>query len=156
MPFGQAQESVHADDQAQAPVRIFVTQLPQRLDRIGRPLLAHFAIVDDEARLSCGRELDHLEALLRIGDRLIAVRRIAGGQEADLLQTQRLLQLERGAQVRVVDRIEGAAEYPHRIHRGTLPESGCACKAPASSAVSAVIADHASPDGEALDDPVRP
>jgi hypothetical protein len=32
---------------------------------------------------------------LRIGERLIAVRRIAGGQEAYFLQTQRLLQLER-------------------------------------------------------------
>ena len=60
---------------------------------------------------------------MRIGDGLIAVRRIAGGQEADFLEAQRLLQLERRAQVRVVNRIERAAENAHRVHGVTLPES---------------------------------
>ena len=134
VPFGQAQKGVHADDEAQAPVRILVAQLAERLDRIGWAFLAHLAIVDHEPGLAGGRELDHLEPQLRIGDGLIAVRRIARGQESDLLQTQRLLQLECGAQMRVVDRIEGPAEYAHRVHGDTLPESGVPCKAPASSA----------------------
>ena len=58
----------------------------------------------------------HLQAQLRVGNRPVAVRRIAGRQESNLLEPQCLLQLERGAQMRIMDGIEGAAEYAHRIH----------------------------------------
>ena len=44
------------------------------------------------------------------------MRRIAGGEEADFLQAQRLQQFECGAQVAVVDGIEGAAEDTHGVH----------------------------------------
>src|ERR1700679_3426619 len=145
MPLRQAQESVHPDDEAKAAVRILVPQFPQSLDRIRRPLLAHFTIVDYEAGLIGGCELHHAETQLRIGQGLIAVRRIARGQEANFLEAQRLLQLEGGAQVRVVDRIERAAEYSHRVHTATLPESRVACKAPAMPMVRETIEDHGSP-----------
>ncbi len=54
---------------------------------------------------------------------LIAVRRIAGREKADLLEAQRLLQFECGSQVRVVNRIERAAKNAHWVHWVTLPDS---------------------------------
>ena len=42
------------------------------------------------------------------------MRRIAGGQEAHFAELQRLQQLERRAQVPIVDGIERAAEEPER------------------------------------------
>src|ERR1700722_16408007 len=145
MPFRQAQEGVHTDDQAEAAVRILVTQLRQGLDRVGRAGLAHLTIVDDETGLAVGCRLHHLQAQLRIGERLIAVRRIAGREKPNFLQSQRLLQFECGAQMRVVNGIEGSTENAHRVHGATLPDSGVACKAPARAPVSPVTALHASP-----------
>jgi len=46
-------------------------------------LLAHLAVVDHESRLAGRRELHHLQPQLRVGERSIAVRRIAGGEKAD-------------------------------------------------------------------------
>src|SRR6202453_2494841 len=145
MPFRQTQERVHPDDEAKAAVRIFVPQLPERLDGIGRTLFADLAIIDHETRLIGGREFHHFEPQLRIGHGPVAMRRIARGQKANLLEPKRLLQLERRAQVRVMDRIEGAAEDSHRVHTATLPESRVACKAPAMPMVRAMIEDHGSP-----------
>src|SRR5882757_1583054 len=145
MPFRQAQEGIHAYDQTQASVRILVPQLGQRLDRVGRTLFAHLAIVDHETGLVGGRELHHLQPQLRVGEGSIAVRWIAGRKKPYFLQSQRLLQLECGAQMRVVNRIEGSAENTHGVHTGTLPESGVACKAPARPPVREVRALHASP-----------
>src|ERR1700744_642 len=150
VPLRQAQESVHADDQAEAPVRVLMSQFAQGLDRIRRSFLADFAVIDQKARLSGGCQLHHLEPQFCIRDRLIPLGRIAGGQEAGLLQSQRLLQLERRAQMSVVNRIEGTAKNADRIHRLTLPESGPACKAPANAPVSPVITLQASPGAQPL------
>src|ERR1035441_3980348 len=87
------------------------------------PCLTRSALCDHETRLVGGRQLPHLQPQLRIGDRLVAVRRVARGQKPYFLQAQCLLQLERGAQVRVMDGIEGPAEDAHRIHEATLPDS---------------------------------
>ena len=57
MPFRQAQEGVHPDDEAKAAVRIFVPQLRERLDGIGGTLFADLAIIDHKTRLIGGREL---------------------------------------------------------------------------------------------------
>src|SRR5579863_4485441 len=150
MPFWQAQEGIHAHDQTEAPVRILVTQLGQGLDRVGRPLFAHLSIVDHEAGLPGGRQLNHLKPKLCVGQGLVAVRWIAGRKKANLLEPQGLLQFEGGAQMCVVNRVEGAAEDAHGIHVGTLPDSVLACKAPARPPARPVSALHASPGASPL------
>ncbi len=117
-----------------------MAQFAQGFDRVGRTFLAHLAIVDHEPGLTGGGEFAPFAAATARWQRLIAMRRIAGRQEADFLQPQRLLQLERRTQVRVVNRIEGSAENAHGVHRGTLPESSVACKAPAMPAARPVSA----------------
>src|SRR5580704_8084463 len=78
------------------------------------------------------------------------MRRIARRQESDFLQAQGLLQLEGGTQMRVMNRVEGAAEDAHGIHGATLPETLDACKAPARPAANPVTAVLASPGASPL------
>ena len=61
------------------------------------------AIEDEYLR---GRKYD----IEQVGERHVAVRRVAGGHEAHFTEPQRVEQLERGTQVAEVNRVEGAAE----------------------------------------------
>ena len=123
---------------------------PKGLDRIRRARLAHLAIIDGEPRLSGGRRLHHAQPQLRRGERLVAVRRIAGGEEADFLEPQRLHKLERRSQVAVVDGIEGAAENPHGVHRIPCLKRAAVAKRPPCAPVSPVRAVQASPAARPL------
>src|ERR1700733_2022636 len=125
-------------------------QLGKRLHRIGRSFLANLAIVDDESRLPRRRQLHHFQTQFSIRNRLIAMRRIAGRKKANLLQAQRLLQLECRAQMSIVNRVEGTAENAHWVHELTLPDSAPACKAPANAPVRPVMALHESPGDRPL------
>ena len=85
-------------------------QLGQRVDGVGRAGAAHFAIVHDESRLVGHRGAHHRHAQRSIRQRAFAMRWIARRKETHFGELQRLPQLECGAQVPVVDRIEGSAE----------------------------------------------
>jgi len=67
-----------------------VTQLGEGFHRIRRTFLAHLAVIDHEARLAGDGEFHHFQAQLRIRRKADRGRRIAGGQEANFLQTQPL------------------------------------------------------------------
>ena len=125
-------------------------QLGQRVDGVGRARAAHFAIVDDERRLVGHRRAHHGDAQRSIGQRAFAMRRIARRQEAHFGELQRLPQLEGGAQVPVVDRIEGSAEQAdgpvavRSIQAARFPVSG-SVRRPANSTISSAISSQASP-----------
>ena len=114
VPVRQAQERIHAEQQTQRPARKFGAQLGQRVDGVGRSRAANLAIVDDECGLAGHRGTHHRHAQRGIGERALAMRRAASRQEAHLGELERLPQLEGGAQMAVVNRIEGAAEEPDR------------------------------------------
>src|SRR3984957_11282186 len=145
MPLRQAQEGIHTYDETKAPIRIFVPEFRQGIHGIRRAFLADLTIIHQDSRLPRRRQLHHLQPQLRVCQGLITVRRIARREKTNLLQAQCLLQFKGGAQVRIVNRIEGSAEYAHRVHELTLPESGVACKAPAKAPVRPVSALQASP-----------
>ena len=75
----------------------------------------NLALVDGETRLSAGRSEHHREALLGTGDGTATVRRVAAGDETDLIEGQGLEHLESGTQVATVHRIERPAEYADRL-----------------------------------------
>ena len=116
---------------------MLTAQLAEREHRIGRPLAAHFTIVDHEAVLAVRRRAHHREAQRSVGQRGFAQRRVAGGHETDLREPQRLQHLERRAHVPEMDRVEGPAEDPDRHH--------AARRTPAIRATSASSAIHGSP-----------
>src|ERR1700758_2625247 len=118
VPAGQAEEGVHPEQQTQRALRVLAAQLGERVDRVRHAGAAHFAVVDHEARLIGDRRLDHLQAQLRGRVQMIAVRGTAGRQEAHLGEPELLPQLERGAQMPTVDRIEGAAEEADGLLHG--------------------------------------
>lgn len=75
-----------------------------------------FAIVDGKQWIAGDRQLDHLQALLRIGLRLWAVRRHVVRQQRDAIQAHFGGQHFHRPQVAVVDRVKGAAEQ--RVQNG--------------------------------------
>ena len=116
VPAVEAEERVHADGEAQPPLGRLGLQFLERQHRVGRPVAPHFAVVDGESGLARDRSAHHREPERRVGQRLVAVRRASGRDVAHLREAERLHQLESGAKVAVVDRVERAAEDPDRIH----------------------------------------
>jgi len=85
-------------------------QALQRVDRVARRAGRELALVDAVARLGRYRELQHGEPVLGGGHRRIAVSRGAGRYPEDLVHAQLAQRTLRDRQVRVVNRVESAAE----------------------------------------------
>src|SRR5690606_25960636 len=115
MPLRQAQERVHAEQQAERPRAVFRAKALERIDRVGDAAACDLAVVRDEPFVTRNGRLNHAQAQLRLRDRRAAMRRRADRHEVNALEAQPLLELERRAQMPVVDRIEGAAEYADRL-----------------------------------------
>ena len=120
MPVRQAQESVHAEEQAQGALGKFSAQLDERIHGIGHATAANFAVVDHEGGLVRDGRSDHLQPQIGTRVRRLPVRRAARGHDPHLRKVQFLPQLERRAQVPVMDRIELAAKDTNRLHRRCL------------------------------------
>ena len=108
----KAEESVHSHQQAQRLLRTELgAQLQQRVDGVARALAAAFAVVDHEARVARASQLRPSPAGAAAVTRGVA--RWGGmlaGMRRTWMQRQRIGQLFGQAQMRVVDRVEGAAE----------------------------------------------
>src|SRR3954463_3013777 len=94
------------------------------------------------------RGADHGHAQCSIRQRALAMRGIARRQEAHLGELERLPQLERRAEMPVVNGIESAAKEPDgpvwSIQAARTPTSGSA-RRPANSTISKAISSQASP-----------
>src|SRR5215472_6716280 len=118
MPARQAEEGVHAEQQAQRPLWVLAAQLAERVDRVRETGAAYLAVVDHETRLVRNRGPHHREPLLRACIQVVTVRGAPGREETHLGEPELLPQLERGAQMPAVDRIEAAAEEADGLHAG--------------------------------------
>src|SRR5690606_16268977 len=105
MPVRQAQERVHAEQQAERPRAVFRAKALERIDRVGDAAACDLAVVRDEPFVTRNGRLNHAQAQLRLRDRRAAMRRRADRHEVNALEAQPLLELERRAQMPVVDRI---------------------------------------------------
>src|SRR3954468_13162738 len=101
---------VGADQEIKLGLLHFLTERAQRVHGIagrGRPELA---LVDLVARLLAQRELQHRKAIIGAGNRRLPVAGLAGRHPQDLVELEVLERGARHGEVRVVDRIESAAE----------------------------------------------
>ena len=69
-----------------------------------------FAVIHHETRFAAGRNPHHVEAQRRRREGHAAMRRIAAGNEAHLIQAKLLHHFQCRPQMTEMDRIEGAAE----------------------------------------------
>src|SRR3984957_6477862 len=88
VPLWQAEERVHAEQQAQRALRELRAQLRERVDRVGGTRTAYLAVIHDEARLLGHRGAHHLQAHRGTGVQLVAMRGMSGRQQEHLRQTQ--------------------------------------------------------------------
>jgi len=116
VPRRQAEECVHPNEQAERLLREVPAEARERIDRVRGALTLELARVRDELRLALDRGLDEPHPELAVADRYFLVRRGRARNEVHALEVERLLELERRAQVPVVNRIEGAAEDADRPH----------------------------------------
>jgi AmiR/NasT family two-component response regulator len=72
------------------------------------------ALVDVQIRVRRHRQLQHRQAVEGLGPGAIAMRRPAGRNQSEIADFQALGDFGCGAQVTVVDRVEGAPEDGHR------------------------------------------
>src|SRR5690606_9291006 len=91
-------------------------QLAQRVHGVAAGAGAQFALVSFELRLVLQGEAQHRDAVLAGGAGRLAVMRRAGGNEEDLFERELAPRRPRHGEMRVVDRIEGAAQDPEACH----------------------------------------
>ena len=80
------------------------------------PLRSSSRAIGDEALLARDRSFDHPKTQRAAGHRHSAMRRVRARHEMHAVEIERLLELERGSQMAVVDRVEGATENAERSH----------------------------------------
>ena len=109
VPGGQVDVLVAPDHEE--PFGAFARlQLAHRVDRVRRAGAAQLAIVEHEARLAVDRQRHHRRAVRGRRRRLRLLPLQAGGQPAHFVEREVVARAARQRQMRVVRRIEGAAE----------------------------------------------
>src|SRR6185369_5612788 len=118
---------IHSDQQAERLLRKLLPEARERVDRVRGALPLELARVRYELGLALDRGFDEPHPESAVADRYFLVRRSRDWNEMHALEVERLLELERRAQVPVVNRIEGAAEDADRPHavRARHAFSGC-------------------------------
>ena len=118
MPVRQTSERIGADQEHERAFRAdFGAQFDQRIDRVRRALAAQFSRVEGEAVLSDQGRANERRTLFGRRNGLIAMWRHPRWQQP-YLGIQEFGGLPRDAQMRVVDRIEGAAKERERAQWG--------------------------------------
>ena len=110
MPRRKPEERIGADDEREISSGILVAQRLEGGDRIAAARASDLPGIDFETGMARNRELDHGEPVRSRYRRCGSVRRIAGGNEANGGQRERLAQFAREFQMAAMNRIERAAE----------------------------------------------
>jgi len=111
VPAVELGELVCAHQQPERRLRAELeAQLAQRVEGVARGARCQLARIDLEAIIFRNRKAQHRHPVLAARHRGLAVTRRAGGHEQQLLEAQRIERGLRHRQMRVVHRVEGAAQ----------------------------------------------
>ena len=120
-PRGQQQQRIRADEVGKARVRHAPVQRAQRIHRVDDALPVDLLAGDGHARLARDGQTGHLVARLRTRQLRTLVRRMARGQENDLVHISAGKGLARQMHVRQMDGIEAAAHQTDSPHAPRPP-----------------------------------
>src|SRR3954467_4501781 len=111
-PAAKARVLVGAEQQIELIARPLGAQRGERVDGVRRGARIELAPVDLVGRLAFQRELEHRQTILRARDGRLAIARLAGRNPENALEIEALARRAGDREMRVVHRVECAAQDP--------------------------------------------
>ncbi|MBG9885002.1 hypothetical protein ABE10_00050 [Bacillus toyonensis] len=109
-PAENLRHGIRARDEEELRVRALPLEVPQRVDRVGRPLAIDVDAAHRERRIGCGGDHRHEIAMLAGGD-VALLPGAARGDEDDLVEPEGVRDLAGSDEMAVVDRVERSPHH---------------------------------------------